>query len=485
LLSNNLQIFNMPFLDIIRLALRNLREAKLRVALTTTGIIVGVAVIVTMVSFGLGLQQNAMEQFKDVDSFHEIHVYGRTLFSLADGEQTPKPAGDGQAVSQDDTELRYGKPPKRSLDDKALAEMKEIPGVSFVKPYIFFVAFARSNNRSLRQSFSGAMVPDPTARFKELATGRMFSSPDAAEAVVTPEFVHAFGYNRSSDVMGQTLELLEPVAEGRSDDQKGRGVSESADASGVVAAHTYRIVGVLKDESGGNRFNGMMPTASVYLPLPMARIWKDEHLDAQSKIALALARKKGTLNEQDSLSYTTAVIRVANPIELDAVRRRISELGFGSFSFIDEFNQARVLFLIINSALGLLGGISLLVASFGIANTMLMSILERTREIGIMKAIGAEDSEIKLIFFVEASILGLTGGVVGALLAWGIDFVANHLAYRFLLQPHGAAYVNFFALPPYLWMGALGLAVLVSIVAALYPASRAVRVDPVTALRHD
>lgn len=475
----------MPFLDIVRLALRNLRQAKLRATLTTMGIIIGIAVIVTMVSFGLGLQRNTLEQFADLDSFHEIHVFGRTLFSAAAGPPGRKRAAEEQVAGKDDTELRYGKPPERSLDDKALAELEKIPGVSFVKPHIFFVAFARSNNTSLRQPLSGAMVPDPTARFKELAAGRMIEASDAAEVVVTPEFIRDFRYARAGDAVGQTLELLEPVAAGRSRDGKNTGVGEQTGANEVVAARTYRIVGVLKGESGGNHFSGMMPTANIYLPLPSARAWKDEHLDEQSKIALALARKNGTVDEHDNFSYTTAVVRVANPVELNAVRRRITELGFGSFSFSDEFKQARIWFLIINSALGVLGGISLLVASFGIANTMLMSILERTREIGIMKAIGAEDHQIKLIFFVEAAILGFTGGMIGAALAWGIEIAANRLAYKFLLQPHGAPYVDFFALSPSLWLGALGLAVLVSIVAALYPASRAVRVDPVTALRHD
>jgi ABC-type antimicrobial peptide transport system permease subunit len=135
--------------------------------------------------------------------------------------------------------------------------------------------------------------------------------------------------------------------------------------------------------------------------------------------------------------------------------------------------------------LGLLCGISLLVASFGIANTMIMSILERTREIGIMKAIGAEDREIKLIFFVEAAVIGMAGGIIGSISALVIDVVANRLAYRFILKPQGAGFVDFFSLPPFLWLGAIVFAVLVSIVAALYPAARAARIDPVRALRHD
>ena len=183
--------------------------------------------------------------------------------------------------------------------------------------------------------------------------------------------------------------------------------------------------------------------------------------------------------------YDSAVVRVNDPVELTNVRNRIKEIGFGSFSIVDQLEQFRTVFLIIDSVLGLLGGISLLVASFGIANTMIMSILERTREIGIMKAIGAEDREIKLIFFVEAAVLGLVGGVVGVLSAWIIDGIANRLAYRFILKPQGSGFVDFFHLPPWLSVGAILFALIVSILAALYPASRAARIDPVRALRHD
>jgi ABC-type lipoprotein release transport system permease subunit len=102
-----------------------------------------------------------------------------------------------------------------------------------------------------------------------------------------------------------------------------------------------------------------------------------------------------------------------------------------------------------------------------------------------MKAIGAEDREIKLIFFVEAAVIGVFGGVIGVLVAWGIDGVANRLAYRFILKPQSASFIDFFSLPIYLSIGAILFALIVSIVAALYPAARAARIDPVRALRHD
>ena len=204
-----------------------------------------------------------------------------------------------------------------------------------------------------------------------------------------------------------------------------------------------------------------------------------------NQVALALARESGSLGNSESEGYDSAIIRVNDPLALTEVRKRLQKSGFASFSIMDQLEQFRTVFLIIDSVLGLLGGISLLVASFGIANTMIMSILERTREIGIMKAIGAEDREIKLIFFVEAAVLGLVGGVIGVLSASAIDAIANRLAYRFILKPQGASVVDFFSLPLWLSIGAILFALIVSILAALYPAARAARIDPVRALRHD
>jgi ABC-type antimicrobial peptide transport system permease subunit len=470
----------MSFFDIFRLALRNLRESKLRVLLTTTGVIIGVAVIISMISFGLGLQRDALSRFQNLDGLSEIHVFGRSLFSLAANQENrpgARPAQPANQASGDEFVPDYV--PERSLDDRALEEIARIPGVVYARPHINFSAYARANNRTVMESFRGAPIPDPSTRLKSYVAGQMISSPDADEAVVTQSFVRRFGYAKFSDAIGQTIEIMDaPPA-------KEDGNERGATSDELVAARTYRIVGVLAEEPGGNRFRGLTAPSNIYLSLDAARRWKDEHPDPLSRVALRLARKKGTVSGGENVSFTTAVVRVGDPVQMTEVRRRLSQLGFGSFSFIDEFKQIRSIFLVINSALALLGGISLLVASLGIANTMLMSTIERTREIGIMKAIGAEDREIKQIFFVEASVIGLVGGIVGALLAWGVDELANRLAYRFILKPQGVDYLEFFWLPPYLWLGALALALLVSVLAALYPAARAARVDPVTALRHD
>lgn len=491
----------MSFFDILQLALRNLRQAKLRAVLTTMGVIVGVAVIVTMVSFGLGLQRNMLARFKALDLFNEMTVFGKSLSTLASTLDRGRQDSDGG--ERRGPRLRPDKSPTRILNDSAIEEIGKIPGVAYVEPSIGFPVFVRVNGRVQTQFVGGATIPNASSRFKEFHGGHMISAPDADEAVVNERFTREFGFAKPADAVGKTIEFLAPKSEQADktkEEQKEEPAptsffglplddDENAEGAGNLVAHTFKIAGVLntelKEGAGQGGVRGLFPGGNIYIPLRTARQWVIDHRGPMSQVALALARESGALGGGDVEGYDSAVVRVTDPVALTDVRARLAETGFGSFSIVDQLDQIRTVFLIIDSVLGLLGGISLLVASFGIANTMIMSILERTREIGIMKAIGAEDREIKLIFFVEAAVLGFVGGVVGVLLAWGIDAVANRLAYRFILKPQGASFVDFFSLPPYLSIGAILFALLVSILAALYPATRAARIDPVKALRHD
>lgn len=496
----------MNFLDILNLAFRNLRQAKLRALLTTMGVIVGVAVIVTMVSFGLGLQRNLLARFGALDLFNEITVFGRSLTNLATAGFDRQTGRTSEGGERRGPRLKPDKNPTRILDDAAIAEIAKIPGVAYVQPTISLYVYTRANGHVRFEPAAGASVPNGSSRFKTFLAGAMISSPDADEAVVTDSFTEDFGFEKPADALGQTIEFLAPPsnANEKRTSEPGTGEAEEpANFFGIpldeqdtneasqpdLVARKFRIVGVLdlhlKDGPGQGGMVGLLPSAAIYVPVHAARQWSLEHRGPMSQVALALARQSGSLNESEAEGYDAAVVRVSDPVALTDVRKRLTDLGFGSFSIVDQIEQVKTVFLIIDSALGLLGGISLLVASFGIANTMIMSILERTREIGIMKAIGAEDREIKLIFFFEAAVIGACGGVIGVLAGWGMTALANRLAYRFILKPQGASFVDFFALPPWLSASAIAFALVVSILAALYPAARAARIDPVRALRHD
>src|SRR5215217_6729039 len=236
----------MSFFDILHLALRNLRQAKLRAVLTTMGVIIGVAVIVTMVSFGLGLQSNMLARFKALDLFSEIQVFGRGLSNLAGLERGSGPRQEGDGRRQ-----RADKTPTRILDDAAIKEIAAVSGVAYVEPSVNFGVYVRSNGKLLTQYVGGANIPNAATRFQHFAAGNMISSPTADEAVVSERFVREFGYEKPADAIGKTLELLAPP--GEKDDAEDEtpnffGIpldDPGLDEASVVETRTFRIAGVL------------------------------------------------------------------------------------------------------------------------------------------------------------------------------------------------------------------------------------------------
>src|SRR5215510_13272092 len=297
----------MPFLDLLRLSLRNLREAKLRATLTSMGVIVGVAVIVTMVSFGLGLQRNLLSRFKSLDLFNEMTVFGKSIAVAAGGlDRAPRRGGDRQGPR-----LPTDFTPTRILDDAAITEIGKLPGVAYVEPFIGFGVEARVNGKVFNHQVSGATVPNASSRFKEFAAGQMISSPTAAEAVVSEETTRIAGFGTPAEAVGKTLESLTADDKTKSDTSGddepasffgiplGAGETTKTKTS-VVAARTFRIAGVLKDPQQDGRpgpSRGLMPTADIYIPVQAAHEWFVEHQGEQGRVIMALARESGAIGE--------------------------------------------------------------------------------------------------------------------------------------------------------------------------------------------
>lgn len=522
----------MNFSDIVSLALRNLRQAKLRTVLTATGVVVGVAAIITMVSFGIGLQRNIIGQaFAKLDAFTAITVIGadaddllvlregRTALDKNDDEPDadPAPAADSKAPSSPEENGRRLNRPRRTLNDEAIAEIQKLDGVRFAAPIITFSGYAQFHDRTRFQVIAGATAGnDP--RFKTFLAGQGFSSNDSNEAVLTENFLSAFtaeSFRKRRNIRGNPDGPFQSVPD-KSDDERQReaqavigkeivllSAPTGANSSGGsifgipllnygesprpadepddsrFERHVFRIVGVLKNEGGVNF--SPFGNANFYLPLEQAKRLRVANQSPMERMGDAL------MGQADEETYRAVELRVADPSRIKPVTDKLSQLGFRAFSVTNQLEEIERIFLIINSSLALLGGIALLVASFGISNTMIMSIRERTREIGIMKAIGGSDGEIMRIFFVEASLIGLLGGTLGVISGWGVDRIANLLANRWITRQTGQAlrYVEFFSIPWYLWMGAILFAVVISLLAAIYPARSAAKVDPIKALRHE
>jgi putative ABC transport system permease protein len=227
------------------------------------------------------------------------------------------------------------------------------------------------------------------------------------------------------------------------------------------------IVGIVERDSGA--FSTLM------IPMGMAKAMDAEIVSS----AQSLLR-----DDSGAKAYGAITVKVTQPQFTGDVEDRIGRMGYSVFSIDDALRGAKNAFIILDIFLSLIGSIALTVSSLGIVNTMVMSILERTREIGIMKAIGASNNDIRRIFLVEASAIGLLGGLVGIGLGWVVGRVIDFAANRYI-QSQGGTAGTLFSLPLWLIASAIAFSIVVSLIAGSYPAARAARLDPIQALRHD
>ena len=162
----------------------------------------------------------------------------------------------------------------------------------------------------------------------------------------------------------------------------------------------------------------------------------------------------------------------------------MEKLGFSEFRFAQEFEELQKFFFYFDLALSVVGLIALITASLGIVNTMVMSITERKREIGILKSLGADEGEIRGLFLVESGVIGVFGTIGGIALGWMIARIVSFIAQAYM-RKEGIPEMELFAMPLWLILIALAVGVGVSMLAGFYPAARAARVDAVEALRND
>jgi hypothetical protein len=327
--------------------------------------------------------------------------------------------------------------------------------------------------------------------FDELPDGRFFESDDEPSVVLSRNVLRDLGLDLE-DADGS------PRTPGSHDDQEELEVV-SADS---ILGRQVTIVSSVLDESRiiTAAMTGQMPLRKVETELKIVGIRGRPTGFGIGRFAAGVIGPSETVagiprlgftsvwqllrSDGEQAEYPTVHVRAATMEDLEIARDEIEAMGFSVLALVDQLEEFKQQFLILDALLGAVGTIALFVASLGIVNTMVTSILERTREIGVMKAIGGSEGDIKWIFFVEAGTIGLAGGVFGLLLGWGVTRVAN-LVVNYHLRPSSLPPAELFHMPPWLLLGALGFSILVSLLAGVYPAARAARVDPVAALRHD
>jgi putative ABC transport system permease protein len=462
--------------DLAELAARNLREAVLRNSLTTLGIAVGVASLVALLSLGVGLQQLVDRSVARAGLFDTVSVRSRQ-------SQPFGQPGGGRRNPRDAADLT----PPRPLDEAARKEIAVLPNVLEVNPEVRFTAEARVEPISQLVMVSGMASSSQSSGTLDGLNGHFFSGPDAEEAIVQGDLAKRLldvGKSPAS-LLGQEITLrfaqrqaLPPPSEQAPTDAPNRAVGPDEEAMGfsiVPSEKKFLVVGVTPASDAGSGQVGFN-NAGIYLPLAVA-----EKLEVVQQGDL---REISRAAPGEGQRYAALNVRANSPNAVAQIESSVTHMGFAAFSLIDVTRNLRTFFAIFDMFLGIFGSLALAVASLGIINTLVMAILERRREIGVLKALGAADRDVRRLFFAEAGVMGLAGGLFGVLLGWAIGR-AIQLATIIYLKRQGVNPPNIWTVPWWLVFGAIIFSVVVSLASGIYPASRAAKLDPVEALRYE
>jgi len=454
--------------DLTELAGRNLREALLRNCLTTLGIAVGVASLVAMLSLGVGLQELANKRLSSSGLFDAVFVSSRMFDRGFGRDQQPTPGAGERA---------------RSLNQEARAEMARLPNVVEVYPEIRFSTEVMYSGNPYMSMVAG--VPDSARNGGAFdgMRGGFFSGSNADETILQIEFAKQLS-NQPDSLIGKEIvlrygERQTLPAESNADPKPGRQAKSNEDSnlspgfSVIPREKKLRIVGIVETEPAAG-FGGF-GRGRVLIPEELA----EKLSAAQSNDLRDILR--GTSSGR---TYASLTVRVKNAADVKAAEDAIKAMGFSTFSLLDATKNLRLVFAVFDLLLGIFGSLALVVASLGIINTLVMAILERRREIGVLKALGASDRDVRKLFFAEAGVMGFLGGILGVAIGWLIG-QAITFGTNVYLQRQDLPSIRISSVPWWMIGGAVSFSIAVSLAAGMYPASRAARLNPVEALRYE
>ena len=422
--------------DTFGMAWANLARRKGRTTLTAAGVVVGVASLVLMVSLGLGLQLQVLKFFQTDEALRTL-----TVHRVKGGEEKKKKAAgpwgfglDGQMIP---------------MTDKDIDEIRKLPGVAAARPELNMIlrVEVEGEKGSIPYAVEGILPEEEDRYSKHLVGGKMWPDRGARSCLVPNAFLETRLNLKAEQAIGRKVTFSGFLQD--------EGESSEEDV--------YTIVGVVDAEKLG--FKGRQ----IYLPMERALSLRE-----RKAVSPLLPSKRG--------SYLSAEVYLSDPRLAEDVARRLRSSGFNTLSTVEIIKNINILFLVLECFMGAIGAIGLVVSLFGIANTMAMAVLERTREIGIMKALGARNADIGRLFLAEAGVIGALGGIVG--LAGGalIGKMLNGIAHLSFDLP---ANVSLFHVSALLAAGSVVFSVLVSVVAGWLPARRAARMEPVAAVRYE
>lgn len=449
-------------LDLINMAYKNLWRRKVRTFLTVLGVLIGTTSIVVMISIGIGLNDFQRKTLEQWGSLNQIEVYTGMMWD-AEGN----PIGDANP-----------------LNDAAVEELKSIPGVVAVSPGYNLGGRAIWGKKEGYLQLVGLDEKEMSNFEFEIGQGRLLEEGDRFNIVVGSEVGMNFRDRREMEMMDRMYRQgrmirMEPQENKTSEMLNQRVTLEINNYNGQTKRYNFMVVGILSEKNRDKSWQAFAPIEEI------KRIRDFTMGGGRNTETKPPSGKKSSGPSPDD--YEFIWVRTADVNATKTIANELRERGYQAYSMADALEGIEQTSKTMQAILGGIGGITLLVAALGIINTMIMSIYERTREIGIMKVIGASFLDIRMLFLTEAGLLGFLGGLFGLIFSYSISKLINHLSADFINQGMAAGDVAYSIslIPPWLALFALGFSVLIGVIAGVYPANRAVKLSPIKAIRNE
>lgn len=386
---------------------------------------VGIALIVFLLSLGFGLQNMIKSQVTNAEAL--------TVLDVSKGEST-----------------------LLELNDKTIDQFNKINSVQDVSPSLSLSGQIANQDAVTDVAIYGIDPKFISLEGLKISFGKEFTASDAKEIFITTTALNLINIGDPEAAVGEKVKLKVLVPEKLEGTTEENLVSKEIDVT---------IAGVINDEE----------LTIVYAPIKFLETigFTPEYSAAKVKV-----------DPEKVKEYNLARIKVTDESKLPEVRKQIESMGYQVDSVADTVGQIDKIFMVFEIIMGAFGGIAMFVAAVGALNTLTVSLLERTREIGLMKSLGAASSDIYRLFLVESITIGMVGGIIGIGVGFAMGEGANY-GLNFLAHKVGGDGVDIFYTPPIFIAIVLAVSFVVSVITGYYPARRASKINPLDALRYE
>ncbi|MFD3157767.1 ABC transporter permease [Haloimpatiens sp. FM7330] len=448
----------MKFNDYIKTAFRNLRRRKARTFLTSFAVAIGTMLILVMVSLGVGVEKLVVDSIKQQGMLTEINVSKKLSDTF----------NFNTNVNNKPEQKKESKEKAENFNTENLTKIKNIKNVEdIVVSSSTLASETKVNDKVLKNvnvegydlnytiipkaNIEAARLKNKDKKLDPISFGKLLTKNDTNGALVNEKYLSQLGIKDYKSAIGKELTIITKLSD----------MPDAPNANPLIKK--LKITGVVS-----NKF-----ISSPKIIVPLETVAAMENYINMDK----------TFFSKNGINNIKVIVKSYE--DVNPVSKQIDKLGFETSSVDSIIKIVKKVFSVLEGILSIGGIIVIFVASLGVINTMTMAIYERTRSIGIMKALGASKSNIKWLFITESGAIGFIGGLMGLILGKLNTLILTGGLKLYLTSKGVEEIPNLFVIPLWLVLVSLGFAILISVLAGLYPAVKACKLNPVESLRHE